>query len=246
MDSGVDLARRYCVWRAPTGVDLVLGAVGGCVNAFAYALLVEGMRRRTMGAVIPPSAVAGALLPVIVGVGMGDILSWVGTLGIVAALSGAALASSEPRETESTDGEPWWRRFDSVALAFGVTSGLGFGLMFVLLSLTAEGAGLWPIVAMRASIPLLLLLARLKGVSLAPTREVIRLSFGTSLAAATAIACFTVAARRGPLSVVTAIASTSTAGTVVVAQVIGHERMSRVQLIGAVIAVVGVVLLTLR
>lgn len=238
------LPTALAIGGSPSTNDLLLGAFGGCINAAAYALLVEGMRRRPIGAVIPPSAVVTALVPVGVGLGTGDVLPWMGILGVLFALGGAAVASSSIADDSYSSTRSWYQRFDSVALAFAVSSGVGFGLMFVLLSMTSEDAGLWPIVAMRASIPLLLALSIVKRVPLHPSREIVRRSFTTSVAAGIGIACFTVAARRGPLSIVAAIASASPAGTVAIARFFSHEPTTRVQLVGSVVAVAGVVVLT--
>jgi drug/metabolite transporter (DMT)-like permease len=228
----------------PSVSDLLIGLGAGILNAFSFVTLIEGMRRSRMGAVLPLSAVSSALLPVVVGVAFGDVLSWLAVAGIISAITGAALASSDEETEKDVTKKRWTRSFDSSALIFGVSSGLGFGIMFSAVSFTSDDAGLWPLIAMRGAMPVMYLLARIKRAPVAPTRERITRSFTASSVAVLAMMCFYLASRRGPLSIVAAIAATAPAGTVVIAHWLGHERTTAVQMTGVVAAIAGVVILT--
>lgn len=220
---------------SPAPADIALGLAAGILNFGGWALMAEGMRGGRIGVVIPTSSVVGALIPVAIGVALGDALNGVAVAGIVAAIAGSALAASEEHF-----------HFDVRALVFGGTSGIAFAIMFVVLSQTNDDAGIWPVFIMRTTVPVVFLTAYLRKVDVRPTRDLVTISTLVVLGGTIALPAYTLAAREGPLSVVTTIATTSPAGTVLVAHFLGHERTNKLQMIGVILAVFGIILLTLR
>ena len=90
-----------------------------------------------MGVVAPVTGVGAAVIPVVVGVLLGErpaVLVWV---GIVLAMPAIWLVAREPVRTE--------RRRRREALVDGALAGLGFGFLFVALAQVSEDAGLLPL-----------------------------------------------------------------------------------------------------
>ena len=91
-------ARRWrCVLGGdPTTSDLWWGAAAGVGNGFGTAFLYRGLSSGRMGVVAPVSGVGAAVIPVIVGVALGErpaVLVWV---GILLALPAIWLVARDP------------------------------------------------------------------------------------------------------------------------------------------------------
>ena len=91
-----------------------------------------------MGLVAPVSAVGAAVLPVLVGVALGERPTWLAWVGVLIALPGIWLVSRGP--TASTAGPRG-------ALVDGLAAGAGFGVLFIALGQVSSDAGLLPLAA---------------------------------------------------------------------------------------------------
>ena len=91
-----------------------------------------------MGLVAPVSAVGAAVLPVLVGVALGERPTWLAWLGVLVALPGIWLVSRG--STASAAGPRG-------ALVDGAAAGAGFGVLFVALGQVSSDAGLLPLAA---------------------------------------------------------------------------------------------------
>ncbi|MCO1657623.1 DMT family transporter [Pseudonocardia humida] len=112
--------------------------LAGAGSAVGTVFLYRGLARGRMGVVAPVSGVGAALVPVFVGVSLGErpaVLTWV---GVLVALPGIYLVS---REVADGTGRSWG------GIADGALAGLGFGLLFVALAQVPESAGLLPLAA---------------------------------------------------------------------------------------------------
>ena len=211
------------------GWALVAGVSGTTGLVAFYAALSSG----TMG-VVAPIASFGVVVPVFLGVLRGespDAATWV---GILVAVTGIVLASG-PELTGRVSARP-------VVLA-GVAA-LGFGL--ALYGLDSGGRvsvvhTLWGMRVVTVVIFLVagLLLRTLGGVAARdlPVLTVI------GLADLSANALFAVASSRGLVSVASVLGSLYPVVTVLLARVVLHERLMRVQQVGVVLSLVGVVLI---
>jgi drug/metabolite transporter (DMT)-like permease len=209
-------------WAVGAGVAGLVGLV-----AF-YSALAAG----TMG-VVAPMAALGVLVPVLVGVLAGERPTALQAVGAALGVAGGVLASGpELRGGASTR---------PVLLA--LLAGIAFGLVLVFLAEGSEDSPLLTLVGMRAAsvtilVVVALVLRSVGGVRPAdlPLLGLIGvLDGGANLA-------YAVATTLGLLSLVSVLASLYPAVTVVLARVVHHERMSRVQDAGIVAAVVGVAL----
>jgi drug/metabolite transporter (DMT)-like permease len=189
--------------------------------------------------VSPVSAVLAAILPVIVGVLIGERPQAVAWIGIVLGLGAVVLVS------RTTDDHPHGRIAPRL-IAFACLSGCGFGLYFVLLARAGDHSGLWPLVASRfTSAALILPLAgwrRALGTVRGRMLPVVVLSGACD---ALANFCFLLASREGLLSVASVLTSLYPAATVVLAVWLLHEHTSTVQRIGLGLAGASIVLITM-
>jgi drug/metabolite transporter (DMT)-like permease len=203
--------------------------VGDLIGLVAfYSALASG----TMG-VVAPLAALGVVVPLAVGLAAGErpsVLQLVGAgLGVVGGVlaSGPELASGASRRP--------------VALA--LLAGFSFGLTLVFLARGSEDSPLLTLVGMRATSVTVLLVVALVARSLGGVRRgdlpllglIGMLDGGANLT-------YAIATTAGLLSLVSVLASLYPAVTVVLARVLHHERMTRVQDAGVLAAIVGVVL----
>jgi drug/metabolite transporter (DMT)-like permease len=222
----------YLPWAVAAGVSGLVGLV-----AF-YRALSTG----TMG-IVAPIAGTGAVVPVAVGLAGGDSPSALQLAGIAVACAGVVLASGP----EISGGDPAGRRPMLLALVAAV----GFGLVYVFIDKGSRDSVVMTLVLMRATSVTLVLCVGffllLKGFrprrTMAPSRRELAAIAFVGLTDLSANSLYGLATRHGLVSVVSVLASLYPAVTVVLARVIEHERMRRIQGFGVIFALCGVVLL---
>ncbi len=227
---------------APTGHDAeatayaaVSGAVGICALAAFYRALSIG----TMSVVAPISA-TGTAIPVIVGLASGERPSAIQVTGIALAALGVVLAGREA--PAAGEGE---RRGGRAALVLALLAAVGFGSFFAGVDHAEETAdATWVLLSARTPAVALLLVATFL------TRPVLPRG-GRALMPIVAIGVFdllanllfVIATGEGLLSVVGTLGSLYPAVTVILARYMLDERLSRVQNVGVVTTLAGVVAL---
>ena len=215
---------RDAIWGAIAGI----GGVGG-VAAFYLAL--------SMGSISVASPVAGvlsAVVPVIVGIAMGERPSTVAMVGIAFALSSVVLVSGalSSRRAEVAMPRP--------QLLLVVVSGCLFGLWYIALDVAGADSGWWPLLASRTlTLPALIATAvvlrhRLRADSVTPIAR--RWTVGAWITILIANLAYLVAVRSGLLSIVAVIASMYPASTIGLAIFIDREQLSRTQWLGVGVA----------
>jgi drug/metabolite transporter (DMT)-like permease len=118
--------------------DFAWALVAGVGSAVGTVFLYRGLARGRMGVVAPVSGVGAALVPVFVGVSLGERLGTLTWIGVLVGLPGIYFVSREV--ADGTD-RPWG------GIADGALAGLGFGLLFVALAQVPEAAGVLPLAA---------------------------------------------------------------------------------------------------
>jgi len=118
--------------------DFAWALMAGLSSAVGTVFLYRGLARGRMGVVAPVSGVGAALVPVFVGVSLGERLGALTWLGVLVALPGIYFVS---REVADGTGRSWG------GIADGALAGLGFGLLFVALAQVPESAGVLPLAA---------------------------------------------------------------------------------------------------
>ncbi len=221
---------------SPTGVDFAWGAVAGLGSGLGAAFLYRGLAGAKMSVVAPISAVGSALLPVVIGLALGERPSGPALLGIVLAFPAIALISIV------RDPDPSHRG----GVVDGVLAGAGFGILFVALGQMSEDAGLTPLAGMYlcSTISVVVVAACLhqeflprtgadwRGVLLGPIGVV-------------AVVAFYEATKHGLLSVVSVIAALYPASTVLLAALLLKERITAWQGLGLALAAAAVTLVAL-
>ena len=126
-----------------------------------------------------------------------------------------------------------------------LVAGVCFGIFFVLFSATGDEAGMWPIALERigSSAALVVVVLVLRAPARA-ARNVFRISTVVAALEVAATVPLLLALQRGPISIAAVLASLYPVTTVLLAAGLLHERLSRPQLAGVVLALVAVVLVS--
>ena len=228
------LAASMVVDGDPTTSDLWWGVAAGFGNGFGTAFLYRGLSSGRMGVVAPVSGVGAAVIPVVVGVLLGERPATLVWIGIVLALPAIWLVARQPTGT-------------SVASPGGVVdgglAGLGFGSLFVAFGQISDDAGLLPLAVNQVvAAVVIVLVAILLRQAWRPSRSA---AVGGVLAgslSALATVCFVLAIREGLLSVTSVLTSLYPAFTVVLAATILREHVHRAQAAGLLLCAVAVTL----
>jgi drug/metabolite transporter (DMT)-like permease len=229
---------------APPGAHVfVLSAAAGVIGVAALALLFRGLALGRMSIVAPLSAIGGGVLPVMWGLIRGERPSALALAGVVLALVAVVIVGSGAEHDPGRAVSPNWE------LMFGGGAGLGFGVVFILLSeaATTSGSGMWPVMIARcASVPLLAAVGvALGGLSRVDRTDITPIA-GAGLFDVAANALILLAVRRGLISLVAPVASLYPATTVVLARLVLHERIGRQRLGGLALGVAGLALIATR
>lgn len=223
-----------------TAEALVVGGGAGLVGAIAVALFYQALATGAMTVAAPVTGLLSAAVPVIAGVGGGERPGVIGLVGIGLALPGIVLVSRERAEHRAATAARW-RAF---VLALG--AGLGFGLFFVLLDGVGDDTGIWPLVGARMASVALFALLGVTGVTAASLpRSAGAAAVGAGLLDAGANVFYLLALSHGLLSVVSVLTALYPAGTVLLAQVVLRERMTRTQQTGLAVAGVAAALIAI-
>jgi drug/metabolite transporter (DMT)-like permease len=222
----------------PAMADLAWGAAAGVGGGVGTAFLYRGLSSGRMGVVAPMSGVLAVVLPVVVAVGTGErpgALVWLGILSAVPAIwlvarEPAAGGAAEPSRSGGGD---------------GVLAGLGFGALFACLGQVPDTAGFGPLVLSQVvGIAVVAVVATGVGAVWVPHGMAWRGAVAGALGGA-ATAAFVLATQQGLLSVSAVLTSLYPAFTIVLAALVLHERIHRVQAWGLALCGAAVVLVAL-
>ena len=216
----------------PTRADLAWAVAGGLGNGLGTAFLYRGLATGRMGVVAPVSGVGAALIPVVVGVALGERPAALVWLGIVLAFPAIWLVSRLPAGDVSAGG-----------FRDGVLAGVGFGGLFVALSRVGEDAGLLPLALNQAVAGVAIVgVATALGAPWLPREPRAGLGIVSGLLGAAATGLFMYASRGGHLTVTAVVVSLYPAFTVLLAAVVVRERVHATQGWGLALCLAAVVL----
>lgn len=227
-----------------TRSDLVWGAVAGLAGGSGVAFLYRALAIGTMSVVAPTTAVLAVAIPVVVAIAFGERPSAITLSGIVLAVVAIVLVSQAAPASAVSPPRPVPSQATR-ALLLAVASGVAIGIFFLALARTSRDAGLWPLLAARgASAILFALMAVVAGHgALRMPAAVLPMAIACGLIDMLANALYLWATRGGALSVVVTLASLYPASTVILARVVLHERLARLQVAGVACAFVAIVLI---
>ena len=219
-----------------------VGVTSGAVGALGMGLLYAALAQGQMGIVSPITAVLSGAVPVLVGVIRGESLSPMAITGILAAGLAVILVSRETGPHKKTPPR---------AIGIAIASGLAIGAYLSVLGSAPDDSGIWVATIGRwfssilVVIALIIWLVRTEG----QWSSAGSFPWGLAVAAggldALANAVFQLAAQRGLLAIVAVIGSLYPAATLLLARFLLHERISRVQIVGVVLALAAAATLAL-
>jgi drug/metabolite transporter (DMT)-like permease len=221
--------------NAPPGPSVLWAALAGVFGTVGLAAFYRGMAVGSISVVAPIAAV-GAVVPVVFGIATGDDVSGPQILGFVLALSGVAMASFERQvgEVRLAAGVPW-----------AIAAVIGFGGYYVPMHEASEQDFLWAAFVFRSTVAVVAFAAWLV---LRPPVAAARGHLGAiamiGLLDTAGNTLFAAAASLGEVSVVSVLATLYPVTTVALAAIVLSERMQRVQFVGVVSALAGVVLIS--
>ena len=221
------------------------GAWSGLAGAAGITLFYKGLAVGRMSAVAPITAVEAASVPVLFGLATGERPSGLALAGVVLALVAVGLVSASADPDAAADVRPAGSTRGAwlgTGIPHGLAAGLAFGAFFILLDQAGDGTGLWPLVGARISSVAMI------GVALVATRGwatpgggSLRVIAGAGALDVAANVFYLLATREGLLSIVAVLTSMYPATTVLLARMTLGERFRRIQTVGLLVALLGVV-----
>lgn len=223
---------------SPATADFAWALLAGVGSATGSIFLFRGLARGRMGLVAPISAVGAAVLPVLVGVALGERPSWLVWVGVLAALPGIWLVSRE-----TTSDRPACTRG---ALVDGAIAGVGFGVLFIALAQISDDAGLLPLAANQLIGAILTVVAATSlGQPWRPRRGVLGWGSASGVLGAVGTLAFMVATGATSLGIAGVLASLYPAVTVLLAAGVLGERIGAGQRTGIGICTLAVATLAM-
>jgi drug/metabolite transporter (DMT)-like permease len=222
----------------PSVRAIAWGLAAGLGGGTGTIVLYRGLARGQMSVVGPVSAVGAAVLPVLVGVALGERPGPVTIVGVVVALPAIALVT-----TSGTAARGMLR----TAMTDGLIAGVAFGILFVGLAQAGRGGGLWPVASEQTSALLVAVVAAVK--SRAPLRAAVRragLPLLVGVAGMAATLAYFYATHYSMLATVAVIVSLYPGVTVLLARLVLHERFSFAQRAGLGLCTIAIVAIALN
>jgi drug/metabolite transporter (DMT)-like permease len=216
--------------------EVVLAALSAVAGTAGLVCFFRAIAIGKMSLVVPIAATAAAV-PVVVGIASGDRPGSLQLVGMVVALAGAVMASREPGE----EGE---RGSLAAGVLLAALSALFIGFFFLAIDGASDGGAVWASLVNRiTSVALLLVAAAIVRPKLGAAR-----SHAPALAVAgtldvSANLLFAAATTKSLISLVSVAGSLYPVITVLLARLLLHERVHRIQEAGVVAALGGVVLI---
>jgi drug/metabolite transporter (DMT)-like permease len=231
------VALPFALWLLPVRwapISAIFAFAGGAIGGVGLILFYRAMTLNLIGVVAPVSAVVAAAFPTIVGLLGGDQLHVTQFVGIAAGLLAIGLINSGSRESS---------RDARTAFGLAIVAGVGFGLFFILLHV-GSAAGITAFLFGRSgSAVAAICFALATRVSFIPRRPAWRLVGTAGSFDGVGVVLYIYATFHGLLSLSALLTSFYPAFTVLCARLLTRERMSRVQALGAALAVGAVVLI---
>ena len=220
----------------PPTSDLIWGALAGLAGTVGLVSFYQALSYGRMGIAAPLVAVLAVSVPLIVGVAANGVPPALQLVGFALGIVSLILVSY-------SDG----RLPDQKTLLLALSGGIGFGVFLLLIDRVESQGVLWPLVAARAASSCVLMLitrtARLEWKPLDGRHWLTVIMAG--LLDIFGNVFFMFASRAGRLDIASVVSSLYPAMTVLLAWFFLKERLSRVQLLGIVAALVAIILISL-
>lgn len=219
-----------------TSRDVALGLAAGAGAALGVGALYRGFSVGSVGIVAPVASTFAAMVPIVVGLLIGERPSGLVALGLVAGVGSVILVGYVPGRAQ----------LSAVSVVHGLVSGIGFGIMVLAYAATSEASELAPAVAGRFSAAVL---ATVTMFVLSAPRTVKRESVTPTILAGALAAFgtgfFVIASQQGELILVGVAVALFPAVTVILAAIFLRERLAASQWIGIATAVLAVAMISI-
>jgi len=229
----------------------LFGGLSGLAGAIGIGLLYGSLAIGPMSILSPTTAFISAIVPVTIGISMGEGGGWGFYSAIFLALISVALVGLAPRENNKS------ARPSALGVSMAVGSGALIGLTIVLIDLTPRDSGLIPLLANRivsssllCAVFLCVTLVKIGSVkpsalrTVLPGKNVMTIIVMAGLLDAFANVAVIFGLRLGELSVVSVLVALYPAGTLLLAGIILGERVAKVQWVGLSLALIASALLS--
>lgn len=220
----------------PPSSDLIWGALAGLSGALGLGGLYSALAAGRMGLAAPMVGVIAAIIPVIVSLFTNGLPTALQVTGFVIGIISLWLVSYSGGQLPQRN-----------VLLLALVAGLGFGLFFVLIDRVQSSAVFWPLVAARAAsfvAMLTITLVTRRDWRPANTRQALTIALSGALDAI-ANAFFVVASQFGRLDVASVLSSLYPAMTILLAWLFLKERLTRIQIVGIITALVAIALISM-
>src|SRR3954452_2529229 len=221
----------------PDTREAVFASLSAVAGTAGLACFFRAMSVGKMSLVAPIAAMA-AVVPVVIGLATGDRPSALQLVGMAVTLVGAVLASREP-QPEERGGKKL-----AAGVVLAAASAFCWGWFFLAIDIASDGGAVWASLINRTTSFVILVIAALM---LRPPLRGVRPHVPALAIAGTldvsANLMFAAASTKGLVSLVSVIGSLYPVVTVLLARLVLEERVQRVQEIGVLAALGGVVLI---
>lgn len=216
--------------------DAALGLVAGLGSGVGVILLYRGFSVGTVGIVAPVAATSAAILPIAIGLAIGERPSTLVAIGLVGGVLSVVLVGYVPGAAA----------LSLTSVMHGLLSGVGFAGMVIAYSATSEASGLTPAVTGRLAASIV---ATAVMVVMGHSRQVERSSWVPTILAGVlagiGMGAYITASQQGELIIVGVAIALFPAVTVVLAAIFLHERLAASQWLGIAMAVGAVALISI-
>ena len=218
----------------PTTHDVLWGAAGGALGAIALTAFYQGLAHGRIGVVAPVAAVLGVAIPVLVTAAAVGPPGALQLFGMAAGVVGIALVSRPPAGGASGPS----------GILAALIAGLGIGAAFLAMAqIDGESVFFSLAIGRVAAIAAMLVVVTRSGNAVRPPRAVAPYLGFVALLDLGGVAAFTLAAQVGRVDISAVLASMYPIVTIILAAIVLHERIGRVQLLGIASAMVAIALI---
>jgi drug/metabolite transporter (DMT)-like permease len=221
----------------PSGAALAWGAAAGAGGTLGGIALYLGFRYAAFSVAGPISAVGTAGFSVLAGLLWGERPSSLALVGIFLALPAIIGVSASAGGDTEGEGEAEGPSRPAAGVAAGLIAGACFALLLIGLDRAGSGSGLWPIAAAEGAELAVAVVAAVVTRNLRLVRgRPGGLAVIAGVTGAAGAICYFYATHYGFLAVIAVITSLYPASTIVLARIMLSERLTRLRLIGLVLA----------
>jgi drug/metabolite transporter (DMT)-like permease len=217
-------------------ISILYGGLAGFIGVTGLILLYQGLAIGRMGIVAPLSALLSALVPAGVVLLTQGMPKTAQLIGMVIALPAIWFVSSSDQKQPASKKE----------LAYGFGAGIFFACYFLLIDRASEGAIIWPLITARiVSVLFVVPLVLWINPSLKPSKWSFTIIAAAGILDSIGNIFFALATRLGRLDIAAILGALYPAVTILLAYIILHERLAKLQWLGIGMILFAIILINL-